>query len=210
MRMRKKPNLIPRLAAVEGLILKQDKVRDFIKSECQKYEYVELELGCGKGAFTMELAKLKPNSLILALEKVPEAAVVAMERINAEGLNNVRFLLEDAAELCEFLDPSSVDRIYINFPDPWKKKKQWKRRLTHPDFLRLYKKILKPGAEIHFKTDNEPLFDWSCEIMPTEGFEIKNVNRDLHADGVCGIMSDYESKFHMQGLPIYRLEAYIK
>lgn len=210
MRMRKKPNLIPRLAAVDRLILSQDKVGEFIKTEGKKYERIELELGCGKGAFTLELAKLSPNSLILALEKVPEAAVVAMERTDAEGVDNVRFLLEDAAELCEFLEPASIDRIYINFPDPWKKKKQGKRRLTHPIFLRLYKKILKPGAEIHFKTDNEPLFDWSCELISTEGFELKNVTRDLHAEGVCGIMSDYESKFHSQGLPIYRLEAYIK
>lgn len=208
MRMRKKPNLIPRLAAMEALILSGEKAGDFIESEGKKYRYTELELGCGKGAFTMELAKSRPDSLILALERVPEAAVVAMERISAEGLENVRFLLEDAAGLCDFPGDNSIDRIYINFPDPWKKKRQWKRRLTHPNFLRLYKKILKPGAGIHFKTDNEPLFDWSCEIIPTEGFVIKNLSRDLHADGVCGIMSDYEAKFHAMGLPIYRLEAY--
>lgn len=208
--MRKKPNLIPRLAAMDRLILDPNELDDFIKTEGKNYERFELELGCGKGAFTAELAKSRLDSLILALEKVPEAAVVAMERIDSEGLDNVRFLLEDALELRELLEPASVDRIYINFPDPWKKKKQWKRRLTHPNFLKIYKNILKPGAEIHFKTDNEALFDWSCDVMRAEGFELKNISRDLHADGVCGIMSDYEAKFHSMGLPIYRLEAYVK
>ena len=102
------------------------------------HERLCLELGCGKGRFTAGMAAAEPDALLCAVEKVPDAMVVAMERVRDAGLTNVRFLDRDAALLPEFFAPGEVSRIYINFPDPWPKKKQFKRRLTAPGFCLLY------------------------------------------------------------------------
>ncbi len=101
--------------------------------------------------------------LLLALEKVPDAMVVAMERVVEQGIPNVRFLDRDAELLPEMFAPGEISRLYINFPDPWPKKKQFKRRLTAPEFLDKYRALLPEGGAVWFKTDNGPLFDWSLE-----------------------------------------------
>ena len=100
--------------------------------------------------------------------------------------------------------PREIDRIYINFCDPWPSNRHAKRRLTHGNFLRLYRQVLKEGGQIHFKTDNQPLFEFSVEELPRFGFELSEVTRDLHADGPVGIMTDYEAKFYDLGQPINR------
>ena len=97
-----------------------------------------------------------------------------------------------------------MDRIYINFCDPWPSNRHAKRRLTHGNFLRLYRQVLKMGGQIHFKTDNQDLFTFSIEELPLFGFQLSEVTRDLHANGPVGVMTDYEAKFHDQGLPICR------
>ena len=168
---------------------------------------LQLELGCGKGGFTCTAAAAMPETLLVAVEKVPDAMVVAMERAVEAGLHNVRFLDIDAARLPELFAPGEVERIYINFCDPWPKKKQFKRRLTASGFLELYKQVLRPGGEIWFKTDNQPLFDWSLETLAEAGFRLSEVTRDLHADGPVGLMTDYEKKFYGEGKPICRLVA---
>ena len=136
-----------------------------------------------------------------------EAAIDAMERCAAEGLRNVRFIDANANILPEFFAPGEVDRIYINFCDPWPTKRHAKRRLTHGNFLKLYRKVLKDGGQIHFKTDNAPLFAWSVEEIPQFGFTLSEVTDDLHANGAVGVMTDYEAKFHELGTPIHRLVA---
>ena len=136
-----------------------------------------------------------------------EAAIAAMERCAAEGLRNVRFIDANANILPEFFAPGEVDRIYINFCDPWPTKRHAKRRLTHGNFLKLYRKVLKDGGQIHFKTDNAPLFAWSVEEIPQFGFTLSEVTDDLHANGAVGVMTDYEAKFHELGTPIHRLVA---
>ena len=133
--------------------------------------------------------------------------VVAMERVCARELGNVRFLDRDAANLLEMFAPGEVSRIYINFPDPWPKKKQFKRRLTAPSFQKLYAEVLVPGGEIWFKTDNLPLFEWSVEELRAGGWELREVTNDLHGQGISGVMTDYEAKFHAQGVKINRLVA---
>lgn len=120
--------------------------------------------------------------LFVAVEMVPDAMVVAMERCAAEGLRNVRFIDANANILPEFFAPGEVDRIYINFCDPWPTKRHAKRRLTHGNFLKLYRKVLKDGRQIHFKTDNAPLFAWSVEEIPQFGFTLSEVTDDLHAE----------------------------
>ena len=168
---------------------------------------LRLEIGCGKGKFTVETAALEPDVLFVAVERVQEALVLAMEKALSMGLKNVYFLSIDAAKLEEYFAPGEVDLIYLNFCDPWPTKRHAKRRLTHGNFLKLYRKVLKDGGQIHFKTDNAPLFAWSVEEIPQFGFTLSEVTDDLHANGAVGVMTDYEAKFHELGTPIHRLVA---
>ena len=214
-RMRKKPNLQPRMercASVLETAPEQHRGRwldDMSRLTGRERPFSELhiELGCGKGRFTAGMAEENPDVLFVAIEKVPDAMVVAMERVCASELDNVRFLDRDAAQLGEFFAEGEARRIYINFPDPWPKKKQFKRRLTAPSFQKLCAAALAPGGEIWFKTDNSPLFEWSVELLAAGGWELREVTRDLHENGPVGVMTDYEAKFHAQGVKINRLVA---
>lgn len=138
---------------------------------------LRVELGCGKGRFTAETAKAEPDVLLIAVEKVPDAMVVAMERVRDAGLTNVFFIDADAALLPELFAPGEVGRIYINFCDPWPRSNQKKRRLTHGNFLRQYRRVLRPAGQIHFKTDNDKLFAWSVEEIPQFGFSSRRSRR---------------------------------
>ena len=203
-RMRKKPNLIPRLERCAHVLENSpEALRGSWLDACPVYDEVHVELGCGKGRFTCDMAEQNPRVLFAAVEKVPDALVVAMERACERGLTNVRFLAKDAASLAEYFAPAEVGRIYINFPDPWPKKKQFKRRLTAPSFQKLCFDALKPGGEIWFKTDNVPLFEWSLEQYEGCGWTLKDVSRDWHDT----VMTDYEAKFREQGVKINRLVA---
>ena len=172
------------------------------------YTKLHLELGCGKGGFTCKTAMDMPGVFLAAVERVPEALVVAMERATAAELPNVRFLCADVASLLSVFADGEAERIYINFCDPWPGgKKHARRRLTAQPFLQLYRRILSPGGEIHFKTDNAPLFEWSLEQFALCGFSLTQVTHDLHRDGIRGVMTDFEEKYHSQGIPICRCVA---
>lgn len=208
MRMRKKPNLLPRMERCGALLeAAPEQRRGGWLLAYPGHSALHLELGCGKGRFTADMAEELRSVLLCAVERVPDAMVVAMERVMERGLDNVRFLDCDAARITELYAPGEVERIYINFPDPWPKKKQYKRRLTAPGFLRLYREVLCPGGEIWFKTDNVDLFEWSLEQFTAEGWELREVTRDLHGNGAVGVMTDYEAKFHAQGVKINRAVA---
>ena len=185
MRMRRKPNLIPRMERCARVLISDPEARRGNWRELMpEAETVYLELGCGTGRFT-----------------------AAMERVCAKELHNVFFVDGDAALLPQYFAPGEVSRIYINFCDPWPGNRHAKRRLTHPDFLLRYRQVLSEDGEIHFKTDNRDLFEWSLFQFPRAGFTLSQVTRDLHADGVCGVMTDYEEKFHSLGTPINRCVA---
>ena len=208
MRMRKKPNLIPRMERCAQVQIKDPKaLKGMWRESFADYKKLWLELGCGKGRFTAGTAQANPDSMLIAVEKVPDAMVTAMERVCDAGIENIRFIDMDALELGEVFDNAEVGRIFINFCDPWPKSRDAKHRLTAPGFLRSYADLLPMGGEIHFKTDNRPLFDWSVEQLAAEGWELREVTNDLHANGVSGIMTDYEAKFHAQGVNINRLVA---
>ena len=166
-----------------------------------------VELGCGKGRFTADTAETLDRTLLVAVEKVPDAMILAMERVRDRGLANVRFLDVDAERMPELFAPGEVERIYINFCDPWPKSRDAKLRLTAPAFLRLYADALAEGGQIHFKTDNAPLFDWSVGQFEAEGWALSEVTHDLHANGPVGVMTDYEARFTSQGMKINRLVA---
>ena len=208
MRMRKKPNLIPRMERCAKVQIKDPKaLKGMWRESFADYKKLWLELGCGKGRFTAGTAQQYPDVMLIAVEKVADAMVTAMERVCDAGIENIRFIDMDALELGEVFDNAEVERIFINFCDPWPKSRDAKHRLTSPNFLRIYADLLPIGGQIHFKTDNRPLFDWSLGQFESEGWELREVTNDLHRGGVRGVMTDYEAKFHEQGVKINRLVA---
>ena len=152
----------------------------------------------------------RPGQPLIAVERCREAMVVAMEKARDMGLTNVFYIDMDVANMEEIFAPGEIDRLFINFPDPWPRKKNAKRRLTHRSFLDKYCRVVKQGGEFHFKTDNAPLFAFSLEEFAACGLETKNVTDDLHKEGVTGIMTGYEEKFHALGTPIHRCEVICK
>lgn len=202
--MRKKKNLLPRLDAVSDFFIKDIK-------EFENFSNIYLEIGCGKGTFIAESAKRNPDIQYAAIEKVSSVILLAAEKAARRNLNNVRFFLGDAEKLNEIDNSHFCDRIYLNFSDPWPRGRHAKRRLTAEGFLQLYKKLLTPDGEIHMKTDNTELFDFSVETFSANGFELSEVTRDLHAERVpWNIETEYEQNFMSQGVPIKRLVAKVR
>ena len=207
MRMRKRNNLEPRMDACGAIWLRNAReLRGNWRSLMPQAREIRLEVGCGKGKFTVETAAAEPDVLLIAVERVQEAMLLGMEKALEMGLKNVFFLSLDAAELEEYFADGELDLIYLNFCDPWPRKKNAKRRLTYRTFLRKYQRILKIGGEIHFKTDNAGLFEWSLGEFEACGLEIRALTYDLHRDGPVGIMTGYEEKFYELGTPINRCE----
>ena len=206
--MRKRANLDKRMERCAALLIGEPETLRGRWMECfPGYGRLYLELGCGKGRFTADTAETMPDTLYLALERVPDAMILAMERVKSRGIENVRFLDADAKNLKEMFADGEVARLYINFCDPWPKSRDAKLRLTAPGFLRLYGDLLPLGGQIHFKTDNNPLFRWSIEQLEAEGWALSELTEDLHREGPVGVMTDYEAKFFAQGMKINRLVA---
>lgn len=208
MRMRKKPNLEARIERCARILVKKPtefrgKWRDLMPEATD----LRLEIGCGKGRFTVETAQQHPQTLYIALERVPDAMIIAMERVEQQGLKNVFFIDGDAELLELYFAPNEIDILYINFCDPWQPHKHSRRRLTHENFLNLYRKILPVGGAIHFKTDNRDLYEYSIFQFPKADYVLSEVTRHLHEYEICGIMTDYEEKFHNLGTPINRCVA---
>lgn len=214
MRMRKKKNLIPRMERCATLQEKnpyemRGRWRERLTPDCQ----LHVEIGCGKGRFTVEMAAAHPEVLFVAVERVPDCLLLAMEKVLASGLQNVVFVCEDAARLGEMFAPGEVDLLYINFCDPWPSKKHAKRRLTYENFLLSYREFLKDGGQIAFKTDNRPLFDFSLTQFTRAGYQLSQVTNDLHGEKdllqeAAGlIQTDYEARFVAEGVKINRCVA---
>ncbi len=208
MRMRKKKNLDTRMEASEAWLEKNPAQwkghwRDRLNGAAE----VRLELGCGKGRFTVETARQEPEVLFLAVERVPDALVTAMERARQLELKNVLFICDDAVLLKDWFADGEIDRLYINFCDPWPSRKHARRRLTYEDFLKSYRPLLNEGGQIHFKTDNKPLFEFSLTQFPRAGYTLSQVTFDLHGETPGEIMTDFEAVFHAQGTKINRCVA---
>ena len=208
MRMRRMKNLEPRMAGCAAFrVADPAALRGGWRSLKPGCSALWVEVGCGKGKFTAETAQANPDVLLIAVERCREAMVVAMEKAREMELNNVFYIDMDVANMEEIFAPGEIDRLFINFPDPWPRKKNAKRRLTHRGFLGKYCRVVREGGEFHFKTDNAPLFEFSLEEFAACGLEVKNLTRHLHKNGVVGIMTGYEEKFHALGTPINRCEV---
>jgi len=168
---------------------------------------IHLEVGCGKGRFAAESSRLNPDINFIALEREDVILAAAARHADENGAGSLAFLLMDADLLLEMFRPGDITRLYLNFSDPWPgAKKRAKRRLTHEKYLAMYQQL--EIQELHFKTDNRPLFEYSIESLSAQGWLIKNVSLDLHKSGMEGnVMTEYETKFSSMGMPIYRLEA---
>ncbi len=222
MRMRKKKHLEERIEKCDNVIsLISDDSN--VLTAIEKKEFIDtkalfgndnpvvLEIGCGKGRFACELAKREPDINVLALEKCENVLVMACETAMKENITNLRFLHSGAEYLEKYIRPESIDRIYLNFSCPYPKNRYANHRLTNQRFLKSYEVILKKGAEIHQKTDNMHFFEYSIEQLTGYGFSLKNISLDLHnSDFEGNIETEYEHRFASQGMPIYRLEAYMK
>jgi len=207
MRARKKKWASGELANNPRIIRNADEYVGRIPQYFNNPNPMYLEIGCGKGRFAAQTSRQNPNINYLAIER--EAVILAAAARTAEelGANSLAFILLDADVLLKYFRPGDIQRLYINFCDPWPgKKKRAKRRLTHEKYLTMYEELKIP--ELHFKTDNRPLFEFSLESLSECGWHIKNISLDLHASDMEGnVMTEYEEKFSTKGFPIYRLEA---
>lgn len=170
---------------------------------------IEIEVGMGKGRFIMELAQRNPNMNYVGIERYSSVLLKAIQKREQLELANIFFMCVDARGLTEIYDEGEVYKIYLNFSDPWPKDRHAGRRLTSPDFMDVYKKILKKDGVVEFKTDNRGLFEYSLVSIPSAGWIINCHTSDLHhsdmADG--NVMTEYESKFSAMGNPICKLVA---
>ncbi|MBA3927400.1 tRNA (guanosine(46)-N7)-methyltransferase TrmB [Listeria rustica] len=172
---------------------------------------IHIEIGTGKGQFVTGMAQANPDINYIGIEVVESVLITALDKALAAGIPNLRLLSVDGADLLEYFEMAEVARVYLNFSDPWPKKRHAKRRLTHPNFLDIYKALLPADGEIHFKTDNRSLFEYSLVAFSEYGVLLTYLSLDLHNSEFEGnIMTEYEEKFSAQGFPIYRLEARFK
>lgn len=206
MRMRKKKHGEERLERCSELLT--------ARPEIESGRPVFLEIGAGKGGFACGMCRKHPEAQYFAMEKVTDCVILAAERAKKQysedgSCGRLKFINDTADNLALLFAPSSVDRIFLNFSDPWSKKGYAKRRLTHRRYLALYMRLLKDGGVLRFKTDNVGLFDFSLEELSAVGLEPRIVTRDLHASEwmADNVITEYEANFSSQGVKINMLEV---
>ncbi len=166
---------------------------------------IHIEIGMGKGKFIHTMAKDHPYVNYVGIEKYSSVLLRAVQKMEQEELPNLRFLRMDAEGVGEVFAPGEVDRIYLNFSDPWPKDRHAKRRLPSREFLARYRRILKQGGRLEFKTDNRELFDFAVEELEPAGWKAEELTYDLHGDERLmegNVMTEYEEKFSAMGNPI--------
>ena len=174
--------------------------------------FQNLEIGSGQGGFLLEVCKLHPEEKYLGVEINKNAFALAVKHAQAVKEDEKNFLLLNAPieRIFPLIQEHQLNCIYLNFSDPWPKERSAGRRLTSPQFLKLYDRILKADGCIEFKTDNRGLFDYSVETIPANGWKIDAITYDLHNDdkmNAGNVMTEYEEKFSSKGNPIYKLIA---
>ena len=172
---------------------------------------IHIEIGMGKGQFIHAMAKEHPDINYVGIEKYSSVLLRAIQKMEIEELPNLKFIRMDAEDIVSVFGKGEVDKIYLNFSDPWPKDRHAKRRLPSRQFLARYDVILKQDGFIEFKTDNKDLFEFAVEELEPAGWKAKVITRDLHNDAVLmegNIMTEYEEKFSSMGNPIYKYIIY--
>lgn len=209
MRRRKVKGAMEKLLSYEGLVFEAEKLSaDFIDSLGWSDEDIWVEIGMGRGQFIIEYAKRHPEKRFIGIEMKEEVLLRALEKLEEEEISNIRFIVGNANLMPEFFGEASLERLFINFCDPWPKTRWAKRRLTHANYLEIYKKLLISKGELHFKTDAEALFEFSVnELLNFDEFKLKEMQLDLHSKDLDIPTTEYEDKFRHKGLKIYRSVA---
>lgn len=212
MRTRNNPNAKNELLAEKRFIQDKDMLQEVLSKKENKGKKIYLEIGMGKGDFISGLASLDLDNIYIGVEISMSVLATAIKKIKAYEeeknikLDNLYFMSFDAIKLEEYFEKGQVEKLYLNFSDPWPKKKHAKRRLTYKDFLEKYKNVLKENGVIEFKTDNRLLFEFSLVSMQNFGMTFTEVYLDLHKTDIFNIVTEYENKFSVYG-PIYKLVA---
>lgn len=213
MRLRNIPGADASIAAHNMVVSEAGKYRGKWQEVFGNRYPLRIEIGMGKGQFILNLAKQNPDVNYIGIERYSSVLLRGTEKFDTEEfqhLKNIRFICMDAATLPEVFAPEEVERIYLNFSDPWPKARHARRRLTSKEFLACYDKVLAKDGQVEFKTDNRGLFDFSVEEVPEAGWNIEACTYHLHEDAVLNkgnIMTEYEEKFSSMGNPIHKLIA---
>lgn len=209
MRLRNVPDAYDKLEKCDNYVQAPEKHKGNWNKYFANDNPIHMEIGSGKGIFITTLAKNNPQINYIAVEKFPAVLIKLVKKIPENGIKNLAVISVDAEKLEEIFTLGEVSKLYLNFSDPWPKKRHAKRRLTSPEFLKLYKKILNLGSIIEFKTDNRDLFDYSVEEFRNEGYNLTQLTYDLYSSDMIegNIPTEYEEKFHGLGTPINKLVA---
>ena len=214
MRIRCKPWAKPELDACDFCMNEPDSLKNHWYEQFPKKQPFYIEMGCGKGGFISQAASSMPDKNFIALDIKNEMLVLAKRKIEdaykKKGItkDNIRIAIKNISNISQsFGEEDKADRIYINFCNPWPKERHKKRRLTHTNFLNMYREILNPEGEIHFKTDNEGLFEFSLNEIASNNWVLKNISLNLANSDFENVTTEYEDKFMSQGLKIFRCEA---
>ena len=205
MRLKKVPGALERIEASDYVI--EDGIEYFGKYETlfEKKQPIHIEIGMGKGKFITEMAQLHPEINYIGIEKFDSVLIRALEKQEEMELSNLKLMRLDAEMIDEVFN-HEIDRIYLNFSDPWPKKRHAKRRLTSKEFLKAYDSIFKTTKEIIMKTDNRKLFEYSIMSFTNYGYQIEEISLNLYDDDIKeNVATEYETKFHNLGYPIYRI-----
>ena len=175
------------------------------QQEFENENLLHLEIGMGKGNFIINMAKQFPDINFIGMERNKTILAKAVKKIEKEGITNIRVISSDAQQLKEIFASKELDKIYLNFSDPWPKNKHYKRRLTYREFLDLYDYVLKNDSIVEFKTDNQILFEFTILEVCNTGRQMEYISLDLHNTEEFNIMTEYEEKFSKKGNRIYKL-----
>ena len=210
MRLRNIPGARETIIENQFSIQQPEQMKGKWEEVCQNDHPIHIEVGMGKGQFIIEMARRNPEVNYIGIEKYSSVLVRAVEKLEDFEQDNLRLIRMDAENIEEVFDKDEVDRIYLNFSDPWPKDRHAKRRLTSTRFLERYNNILTPEGRVMFKTDNKDLFDFSLEQVEEAGWILENHTYDLHHSEYKegNVMTEYEEKFSAKGNPICRLVAY--
>lgn len=214
MRVRNKPWAQPLIDAHPEIIT--DHAEKNIGNWNEKFEKVQplhVEVGMGKGQFIIGMAKAHPECNFIGVEVQKSVAATALKlALENEPLTNLQLIAGAGESIETYFEPSEVDQLYLNFSDPWPKKRHTKRRLTYKTFLSSYQTVLKDKGSVEFKTDNQGLFEYSLTSMNNFGMVFDGVWLDLHNsdENEGNVQTEYEQKFSAKGQPIYKLAAHFK
>ncbi|EGQ1784878.1 tRNA (guanosine(46)-N7)-methyltransferase TrmB [Staphylococcus pseudintermedius] len=208
MRMRNKPWAESYLTEHNNIVDLEAVHAHQVSEWFERQQPIHIEVGSGMGKFITTLAQQNPHINYVAIERDKNVMIRVLDKVREHNLTNIKLLCNDAVILTDYFRQGEVDRIYLNFSDPWPKKRHAKRRLTYRSFLALYQQILREDGELHFKTDNRGLFAYSLESMSQFGMYFTKINLNLHQeDEGDNIPTEYEHKFAEKGSRIYRMEA---